>query len=206
MQHKLHLLLVLLMFGLNLQAKETKQDPANQHSKEDKVISDIKPDPRIKDFNNTITLYTVAGLIELKLYPKIAPLAVENFATHVNEGYYDGVIFHRVIKGFMIQSGDPKGTGKGGRSIWKKPFQNEISPKVKFDKPFLLAMANHGPMSNGSQFFITTKKTPWLDGKYTIFGEVVKGEKVVKKLESIAVDSGDRPMFKIYIKRAFINK
>ncbi|BAF71561.1 peptidylprolyl isomerase [Sulfurovum sp. NBC37-1] len=153
-----------------------------------------------------VVLETNVGKIELKLFPKAAPLAVENFVTHVKNGYYNGLIFHRVIKGFMIQGGDPTGTGRGGESIWHKEFKNEYAPNLTFDRPFLLAMANHGPNTNGSQFFITTVPTPHLNGGYTIFGEVVKGKKVVQKIENVTTSAGDRPMFDQVIKRAYIKK
>ena len=139
-------------------------------------------------------LETNAGTIELKLYPGKSPLAVENFIGLIKKGYYDGIIFHRVIKGFMIQGGDPTGTGRGGASIWGKVFKNENSPNLVFDKPFLLAMANAGPNTNGSQFFITTAVTPWLNGGYTIFGEVVKGQEAVRKIEQTKTARGDRPV------------
>ena len=141
------------------------------------------------------------------MYPKVAPLAVENFTTHVKKGYYNGLIFHRVIKRFMIQGGDPTGTGRGGESIWKKPFKDEFASNVVFDRPFLLAMANSGPKTNGSQFFITTAQTPWLNGKHTIFGEVVKGKSTVEKIENVSVSRGaNRPLFDQVIKKAYIKK
>ncbi len=151
-----------------------------------------------------VVLETNTGKIELKLYPKAAPLAVENFVTHVKNGYYNGLIFHRVIKGFMIQGGDPTGTGTGGTSIWKKEFKNEYGPNLVFDKPFLLAMANHGPNTNGSQFFITVAPTTWLNGGYTIFGEVVNGKKIVQKIENVSVARDNRPLFEQVIKKAYI--
>lgn len=154
-----------------------------------------------------VVLETNVGKIELKLYPKVAPLAVENFTTHVKNGYYNGLIFHRIIKGFMIQGGDPRGTGTGGESIWGKPFKDEFANNVVFDKPFLLAMANSGPKTNGSQFFITLAPTGWLNGKHTIFGEVVKGKDVVQKMENVSVSPGNNmPMFKQVIKKAYIKK
>jgi len=153
----------------------------------------------------TVVLVTNAGKIELKLFPKVAPLAVENFVTHVKNGYYNGTTFHRVIKGFMIQGGDPQGTGMGGESIWHKDFKNEYAPNVVFDRPFLLAMANRGPNTNGSQFFITTAATPHLNGGYTIFGEVVKGKDVVRKIENVSTSKpGDKPLFKQVIKKAYL--
>jgi len=154
-----------------------------------------------------VVLDTNLGKIELKLYPKVAPLAVQNFTTHVKNGYYNGLTFHRIIKDFMIQGGDPSGNGTGGESIWKKPFKDEFGSNVVFDKPFLLAMANSGPTTNGSQFFITLAPTPWLNGKHTIFGEVVKGQNVVRKMEKVSVSPGSNmPLFKQVIKRAYIKK
>ncbi len=150
-------------------------------------------------------LETNAGTIELKLYPEKSPLAVENFIGLIKKGYYNGVIFHRVIKGFMIQSGDPTGTGRGGESIWGKGFKVENSPNLVFERPFFLAMANTSqPNTNGSQFFITTAATPWLNGGYTIFGEVVKGKDVVRKIENSKTARGDRPVQEQKILKAYI--
>jgi peptidylprolyl isomerase len=147
-----------------------------------------------KQEETLVSIKTNQGEIIVKMFPKVAPLAVENFVTHAKEGYFDGLIFHRVIKDFMIQGGDPTGTGRGGESIWKKEFVNEHSANVVFDRPFLLAMANHGPNTNGSQFFITTKATPFLNGGYTIFGEVVSGQDVVRKIENTKTARADRPV------------
>ncbi len=144
-----------------------------------------------------VLLKTNQGTIELEIREDLAPLAAENFITLVKNGYYDGIIFHRIIKGFMIQGGDPTGTGRGGESIWHKPFKNEYAKNVTFDKPGILAMANAGPGTNGSQFFITTAATPWLNGGYTIFGYVVKGMDTVIKLENVPTSGrrgGDRPL------------
>ncbi len=154
-----------------------------------------------------VVLETNVGKIELKMYPKVAPLAVENFTTHVKNGYYNGLTFHRIIKGFMIQGGDPVGNGTGGESIWKKPFKDEFGKNVVFDRPYLLAMANSGPKTNGSQFFITLAPAEWLNGKHTIFGEVVNGKEIVRKMEKVSVSPGNNiPMFKQVIKRAYIKK
>ncbi len=141
-----------------------------------------------------VVLQTTQGSIEFELYDDVAPLAVENFLTHSKNGYYNGIVFHRIIKDFMIQGGDPTGTGRGGQSIWNKPFKDEFKPGLVFDKPGILAMANAGPMTNGSQFFITTAATPWLNGRHTIFGKVVKGMDVVQKLNTVATGRGDRPV------------
>ncbi|MDD5519148.1 MAG: peptidylprolyl isomerase, partial [Candidatus Omnitrophica bacterium] len=122
--------------------------------------------------NQIVVLETNQGSIEIRLMPEAAPKACENFTKLVEKGYYNGLIFHRVIKDFMIQGGDPTATGAGGESIWGKPFADEVTPGVKFDKPGSVAMANAGPNTNGSQFFITTAATPWLNMRHTIFGEV----------------------------------
>lgn len=143
---------------------------------------------------NHVTLHTNQGDIKIKLFHEVAPKACENFTKHAQNGYYDGVIFHRVIEEFMIQGGDPDGTGMGGESIWGKNFEDECTADCKFDKAGLLAMANAGPGTNGSQFFITCAPTPWLHMRHTIFGEVVDGMDVVKKIETTPVGRGDRPV------------
>jgi peptidylprolyl isomerase len=150
-----------------------------------------------------VVLETTLGNIEIKLFPDVAPKTCENFIGLVQKDYYKDVLFHRVIKNFMIQGGDPTGTGAGGESIWGKPFADECSVKVKFNRPGLLAMANRGPNTNGSQFFITTAATPWLDGKHTIFGEVVKGYEIVQQIENAKTEK-DRPVKSIKIVKAFV--
>ena len=157
--------------------------------------------------DQVVVLETTQGTIEIKLMPQAAPKACENFTKLVEKGYYNGLIFHRIIKGFMIQGGDPTGTGAGGESVWGKPFEDEISSSVEFDKPGILAMANAGPGTNGSQFFITVAKTPWLNMHHTVFGEVVSGYDVVQKIENVTTDSSDRPLatqkiIKAYLKAA----
>ncbi len=156
--------------------------------------------------SDIVVLKTSQGDIELKLMPKVAPKAVKNFMTLTKRGYYNGVIFHRVIKGFMIQGGDPTGTGRGGKSIWGKVFKNEYAPNVTFDRPYLLAMANAGPNTNGSQFFITVASTPWLNGGYTIFGEVIKGKKVVDKIDHVKTSASNRPVREQKIIKAYLKK
>jgi len=151
-----------------------------------------------------VELHTNQGTIVLKMFPKASPLAVENFVTHAKNGYYNGTIFHRVIRGFMIQGGDPTGTGMGGESIWHKDFKNENTPNLVFDRPYLLAMANRGPNTNGSQFFITVAPTTWLNGGYTIFGEVIEGQEVVKKIENTQTARGDRPVHEQKILKAVV--
>lgn len=153
---------------------------------------------------NTIVVFeTSLGNIELSLKPEVAPKACENFIGLVQKHYYDGITFHRVIKSFMIQGGDPTGTGGGGESIWNKPFQDECAANVKFDKPGLLAMANRGPATNGSQFFITTVATPWLNMRHTIFGEVSKGYEIIQKIEAVKTER-DRPVEPVKIIKAYV--
>ncbi len=151
-----------------------------------------------------VILETNLGTIELELMENIAPKACENFSTLAEKGYYNNLIFHRVIQGFMVQGGDPTGTGMGGESIWGKPFQDEVSMDVKFNKPGILAMANSGPNTNGSQFFITTAKTPWLNMRHTIFGKVINGYDVVEKIENSPTGQEDRPLDTIKIVKAYV--
>lgn len=149
--------------------------------------------------------------MHLRLFPQQAPKAVENFVGHARSGYYEGVIFHRVIPKFMIQTGDPLGDGTGGTSIWNKEFEDEFSDDLKHDRlvyflravgedkltpwyrPYTVSMANAGPGTNGSQFFITTTATPWLDKKHTIFGRVLSGLEVVHAIENVKTNKLDKP-------------
>jgi peptidyl-prolyl cis-trans isomerase B (cyclophilin B) len=128
----------------------------------------------------TATLKTNRGDIVLKLFAAQTPVTVNNFVCLARDGFYDGVTFHRVINDFMIQGGDPDGTGRGGPGY---TFRDEIVGTLKHSKPGTLSMANAGPGTNGSQFFITHGPTPWLDGKHTVFGEVTKGQDVVNAIE-----------------------
>ncbi|KAK3695244.1 hypothetical protein B0T22DRAFT_454773 [Podospora appendiculata] len=129
-------------------------------------------------------IHTTYGDIHIRLFPDAAPKAVENFVTHSKRGYYNNTVFHRVIRKFMIQCGDPLGDGTGGESIWGTEFEDEFS-SLKHDKPYTVSMANAGPNTNGSQFFITTEKTPWLDNKHTIFGRAVQGLDVIHRIENV---------------------
>ena len=165
------------------------------------------------------TLKTNHGDIVIQLFPDEAPMTVENFVRLARKGYYDGVIFHRVISDFMIQGGDPQGTGMGGESIWKHPFEDEFSPRL-FNLRGALSMANSGPNTNGSQFFIVQNKnmpkrfiaqlreagfpeeiikaykqggTPWLDHRHSVFGHVIEGMDVVDEIAKVAKDANDKP-------------
>lgn len=154
--------------------------------------------------SNHVVFETTEGKIVFALKPEIAPKACENFVGLVQKGYYDGVSFHRVIRGFMIQGGDPSGTGRGGQSIFGRSFEDEFKPNVVFDRAGLLAMANAGPNTNGSQFFITTVPTPHLNGRHTIFGEVVEGMNVVRKIENSEVDMRSKPQKQQLILKAYL--
>jgi peptidyl-prolyl cis-trans isomerase B (cyclophilin B) len=179
-----------------------------------------------------VEMETSMGNIKIKLFPEQAPKAVENFITHSEEGYYEGVIFHRVINDFMIQGGDPDGTGMGGESIYGEPFEDEFSNQL-YNFRGALSMANSGPSTNGSQFFIVQNKTldprsvdqmkkanynekvikqyedggtPWLDKAHTVFGQVIEGMDVVDKIATTPVGEGDKPEEDVVIKKITVLK
>ena len=180
----------------------------------------------VNENNPLVTVHTNLGDFTLELFPEVAPKTVENFVTHAKNGYYDGVIFHRVIEDFMIQGGDPTGTGMGGESIYGRTFEDEFSREA-FNLYGTLSMANAGPNTNGSQFFIVTAKqvpaqmlkqlkdggwpeeiveeyakvggTPWLDHRHTVFGRVVEGMDVVLKIEGVERNAQDRPLEDVVI-------
>ena len=181
---------------------------------------------KVNEQNPLVTVHTNLGDFKLELFPEIAPKTVENFVTHAKNGYYNGVIFHRVIDDFMIQGGDPTGTGMGGESIFGRTFEDEFSREA-FNLYGTLSMANAGPNTNGSQFFIVTAKqvpaqmlkqlkdggwpeeiveeyakvggTPWLDHRHTVFGRVVEGMDVVLKIEGVKRNGQDRPLEDVVI-------
>ena len=196
---------------------------------------DLKGDGKMSQFpqlnevnekNPLVTVHTNQGDFTLELFPEVAPKTVENFITHAKNGYYDGVIFHRVIEDFMIQGGDPTGTGMGGESIYGRTFEDEFSREA-FNLYGTLSIANAGPNTNGSQFFIVTAKqvpaqmlkqlkdggwpeeiveeyakvggTPWLDHRHTVFGRVVEGMDVVLKIEGVERNAQDRPLEDVVI-------
>jgi len=139
----------------------------------------------------TATIETSKGRIVIELYRDEAPRTVENFVTLAKQGFYNGIVFHRVIPGFMIQTGDPTGTGRGGPGY---TFDDEFSPALRHDGPGVVSMANAGPNTNGSQFFITLAATPWLDGKHTVFGRVVEGQDVAEQIAALERNPQDRPL------------
>ena len=188
----------------------------------------------VKSGDTLVTLKTNYGDIKILMLPEAAPKTVENFVTHCKNGYYDGIIFHRVIKDFMIQGGDPTGTGSGGESIWGREFEDEFSSEARNFRG-ALSMANAGPCTHGSQFFIVQagpvderlftmlerqqgkhfpeeaiKKycelggTPWLDGAHTVFGQVVEGMNVVDAIASVKTGPMDRPRMDVVIEGTLV--
>ncbi|GMK55580.1 hypothetical protein CspeluHIS016_0206360 [Cutaneotrichosporon spelunceum] len=181
------------MFGRGAVEESTDRDVYNERpTAEDHVV--VAEQPAKKALPTAATIHTNMGDIHIKLFPHLAPKTVENFITHARNGYYNNVIFHRVIKKFMLQGGDPSGTGMGGESIWGGEFEDEISPLAKHDRAYTLSSANAGPNTNASQFFITTVATPHLDGKHTVFGRATGGLEVVHSIENVATDKNDRPL------------
>ena len=148
-----------------------------------------------------IRIETTLGDIEAELFSKDVPNTVDNFVKLAKKGYYDGIIFHRVIPNFMVQTGDPTGTGRGGPGY---AFNDEFSPKLKHDKPGVFSMANAGPNSNGSQFFITAAATTWLDGKHSVFGKVTKGMDVVLAIAGTPRDGMDKPLKPVAMKKVTV--
>ncbi|CAE6410309.1 unnamed protein product [Rhizoctonia solani] len=155
--------------------------------------------------STSVTLETNLGNISLELYWEHAPKTCKNFAELAKTGYYNGVIFHRIIADFMAQTGDPTGTGRGGTSIYGQKFEDEITPELRFTGAGILAMANSGPNTNGSQFFFTLAPTPYLDGKHTIFGRVTNGMRVAQRIGAVGTDAQDRPKEEIKIHKAVLN-
>lgn len=168
-------------------------------TREEQAVATAPAETKPKQQITAATLHTTVGDIHLRLFPDKTPKTVENFVGLAKKGYYDGVIFHRVIKKFMLQTGDPLGDGTGGESLWGREFEDEIVPELRHDKPYTLSMANAGPNTNGSQFFITTVPTPWLDDKHTVFGQATGGLEVIHKIEHTPVRRGDRPIDPIEI-------
>lgn len=178
-------------------------------------------------------MVTNHGTVKIKLFPEYAPKTVENFVTHAKNGYYEGIIFHRVIKDFMIQGGDPTGTGMGGESIYGGSFEDEFSPML-FNFRGALSMANAGPNTNGSQFFIVQKSdmdpgfkeqmekagfpkevvdyymenggTPWLDFRHTVFGHVIEGMDIVDKIANVETGPQDKPLQDVVIEKITITE
>eukprot|EP00126_Sphaerothecum_destruens_P013151 Sdes_comp22499_c0_seq1m20948 len=160
----------------------------------------MAPNYSSSDRPEAVSLNTSMGEIVLELYWNEAPKTCHNFAELCARGYYHGVIFHRVIPDFMVQGGDPTGTGRGGKSIYPEgKFEDELCPNLKHTGAGVLSMANSGPNTNGSQFFLTLAPTQWLDNKHTIFGRVFSGMGVLQRMGLVKTDGKDRPIEPITI-------
>lgn len=206
--------IALLLFGLSFQSRAVDAKDVKAADKNE-IKADKKSDKKVKEM--IAVFETNKGTFKVKLFNEQAPKTVENFVglaegtkeftdpttkKATKKKFYDGLVFHRVIPNFMIQGGDPLGNGTGGPGY---QFGDEISDK-KHDKPGILSMANAGPGTNGSQFFITVAKTNWLDGKHTVFGEVVEGMDVVNAISVVKTAGGDRPSEPIVIKHLTIER
>jgi cyclophilin family peptidyl-prolyl cis-trans isomerase len=152
--------------------------------------------------NPTVTIETNHGTIEAELFSDVAPKTAGNFIELAKKGYYDGIVFHRVIAGFMIQGGDPTGTGRGGPGY---TIPDEFAKGLAHTHAGIFSMANAGPNTGGSQFFITLAPTPWLDGKHAIFGRVVKGLEVVEAIGTIETGRGDRPVEDVVMEKVTVS-
>jgi len=196
----------------------TKRPPTDVEGSQNSTGRDALNEKPLKNRPNVFTpaiqrnlgksaiLRTSYGDIYIDLFGKECPKTVENFTTHAMNKYYDGCIFHRCIKNFMIQTGCPKGDGTGGASIWGGEFDDEFHRSLRHDRPGTLSMANAGPDSNGSQFFITSRECPWLDNKHTIFGRVTRGMDVVQKIEVLKTNKSHKPFEKVKILSIEIKK
>lgn len=154
----------------------------------------------------SVTLHTTHGDLKIEVFCESVPKTAENFLALCASNYYDGSLFHRNIKAFMVQTGDPTGSGKGGQSIWGGTFQDEIRSTLKFNARGIIAMANSGPDTNKSQFFITYAKQPHLDGKYTIFGKVIDGnDSTLDAMERTPVNNKNRPIQEMKLLNATIH-
>ena len=198
------LFVLFVFFVLGCKNSDSSQNKNNiqNNSKEDTMI-----DSTVNDLAKPIAVIkTNMGTIEIELYEKQTPKTVENFIGLAKKGYYNGIILHRVIDNFMIQGGDPTGTGRGGESLWGDAFEDEIVDTLKFDKPGLFAMANAGPNTNGSQFFITTVKTSHLNGHHTIFGKVINGMDVVNAIGRGKTGPNDKPVKDVVMEKVTIER
>ncbi len=153
-----------------------------------------------------VVMETSSGTIKIQLFPEYAPKTVENFVGLIEKGYYDGIIFHRVIPDFMIQGGDPGGNGRGGESLWGGKFEDEFSPNVSNIRG-ALSMANAGPNTNGSQFFVVQKEggTPWLDNRHSVFGQVYEGMDIVDEIANAERDGVDKPLEEISMTKVTVD-
>lgn len=186
-----------LLIGCNQTTMDTTTDTTDTAKLG--AISEEKSDTQTE--NRIAVIETNMGTMEIELYEQRAPITTKNFIDLSEKGYYDGLKFHRVIEGFMIQGGDPNGDGSGGPGY---SIEDEFHLELTHSKAGILSMANSGPNSGGSQFFITLAATSWLDGKHAVFGEVVKGEDVLKKIGNVETAPGDKPLEDIIMEKVTI--
>ena len=201
----LSFMLAFITFGCNNQKSIQKEETNNKKNKIEEKVKELMT----LDTNQILvaTISTNMGDIGIQLFPDKAPKTVENFVGLATEGYYNGVIFHRIIDDFMIQGGDPTGTGSGGESFFGGPFEDEFNSELKHSEPGILSMANAGPNTNGSQFFITLVPTPWLDGHHSIFGKVISGMDVVKSIGKVATSKPfDKPLKDVVMNKVTVEK
>ncbi len=204
--------LIILLSLFMVVACSNKKDIEKKDKKINKQLT--KEEARVKELltlneNEMLAaiVSTTMGDMEIELYPDKAPKTVENFVGLATKGYYDGIIFHRVIDQFMIQGGDPSGTGTGGQSYFGKAFEDEFHDELRHTEAGILSMANAGPNTNGSQFFITLVPTPWLDGKHSIFGKVFAGIDVVESIGKVPTSKPfDKPVKDVVMNKVTIEK
>lgn len=173
----------------SLKQQTQQTDVKKDSTKKDDGTTDAKKDD--KPTGNIVKFETTMGTFKAKLYTDKAPITTKNFMDLVNKGFYNGIIFHRIIDGFMIQGGDPTGTGRGGSGT---KIKDEFGPGLKHDKKGILSMANAGPNTGESQFFITLAPQPHLDGKHAVFGEIIEGMNVVEKIGKVKTGQMDKPV------------
>jgi cyclophilin family peptidyl-prolyl cis-trans isomerase len=200
MRKIIFLILSAVLISCQSYQKQSLNDEYKKGIPLDKLI-EVKGKDRL-----VASIQTNLGTIQIELFSQEAPLAVKNFVGLALEKYYNGLIFHRIIKGFMIQTGDSLGTGEGGRSIYGKEFEDEYSNSVTFDEPGMVAMANRGPATNLSQFFITTVPVPHLNYKHTIFGKVIEGMDIVNKIGSVRTDRLGKPDEAVTMQKILVEK
>ena len=202
-------IIILLIFGIaacstddSQNSVETKNEKINLEGEKVKELLTLEENQKL-----VAKINTTMGEIEIQLFPDKAPKTVENFVGLATQNYYDGIIFHRVIEQFMIQGGDPTGSGTGGKSYFGGSFEDEFNNDLTHNGPGILSMANAGPNTNGSQFFITLVPTPWLDGKHSIFGKVTGGLDVVEAIGKVETSKPfDKPMKDIVMNKVVIEK
>lgn len=168
---------------------------------EAEVAKGNRSEAKVGEVNRSAVFQTNKGTFEAELFEDRAPLTAGNFMDLVKKGYYDGLIFHRVIEGFMIQGGDPKGTGTGGPGY---TIKDEFHPSLRHSSEGILSMANAGPNTGGSQFFITLAATPWLDNRHAVFGKVTEGMDVVREIGSVPTGPQDRPREPVVMEKVTI--